>query len=832
MTAVVPLNTRTILGRNQETYQQLRLILGLNLRRQLLLAVCDDAELQQQLANRLAQDLIAGPNLEISSDVGSNPIVTIWLSQREPDLVKQIASWLQQHGRRAPQRGLPTFQVLGIDQLIRQSATRQKQFLLSLTRLEPLLARLDIRLLLWIPRPWLNQIRRSVPMVWRLRSGVFDFVGEPTSADSVLPDLPRAEFPDATPATHRPPAIARKRPPRASQGSRQRPQRPGPSPAPGQSGSSASLPGSSDNIPVAPVIDAAQQKGANPPESQLLPDVWTMLTDDLSALEVIPAEGTSSTSPDRQTGAVKGPEPRPADPPEVDSLEAAAGLGDGLKTDRPDSSEPIPIITSLAGLALGAIAGEGADSENQWEPLEITTLALTSEDADDGATAPIPAVPVTRSASPSSAADAPFPAPVPDLVAQDEQLLACWQQLQALARQQAGPLTLARANLALGQTCRQRIEAGDYRRELLSLAIAAYDQAVPGLKAGTIEWCDALNDLGSLYWLRAQAEPQPEAIAQGLTSSIQTYEQALQTDPDGLDPETLARLYSNLGTVYGLLATLQDAVENLEQAVRAYRHALNYRPAGLAPTEYASLNNSLGAVHWRLAHHGDNRHHLHQAIAAYNEALPYRSPQDSPQEYAMLQNNLGIAYWSLAKHERPVFLLEQAVDAYHAALAFRTLASDPQGYAATQNNLGTAFWDLAQQYSSQPQQQLTLWQQAVNAYENALLAANRLLEQQPRTVLSFDLWATCHSAGVVHDQIAQYLPDDQADQRTLQLQQALQFYLMALNGWQSQPDKLDVLKAALVQNVRLHYQFLGIDGQQQALAQLPAPLLPDILPRL
>lgn len=810
MAAVVPLNTRTILGRNQETYQQLRLILGLNLRRQLLLAVCDDAELQQQLANRLAQDLITGPNLEIGSDVGSNPIVTIWLSQREPDLVKQIASWLQQHSRRA-QRGLPTFQVLGIDQLIRQSATRQKQFLLSLTRLEPLLARLDMRLLLWIPRPWLNQIRRSVPTVWRLRSGVFDFVGEPTSSEPLLPDFPRADLPDAAPSSRRPPEIARQLPPSASQGARQRPQRPGPKPdRPPHS------PGLSDNPAVAPVIDQAQQEGANPPESRLHPDVWTMLTDDLSSLEATPAEQPSPKSLERLASAVDVAEPSPAD-----AIETDAGI-----------AEQVPVITSLTGLSLGAIAEEGANPESAWEPLEITTLTLAPEEADDATDAAIPAVSVTRSASSSSAADAPPPDPVPDLVAQDEQLLACWQQLQALARQQAGPLTLARANLALGQTCRQRIEAGDYRRELLSLAIAAYDQAVPGLKAGTMEWCDALNDLGSLYWLQAQAEPQPEAIAQGLTASIQTYEQALQTNPDGLDPETLARLYSNLGTVYGLLAALQDPVSNLEQAVRAYRHALNYRPAELAPTEYASLNNSLGAVHWRLAHHGNSRHHLHQAIAAYNEALPYRSPQDSPQEYAMLQNNLGIAYWSLAKHERPVFLLEQAVDAYQAALAFRTLASDPQGYAATQNNLGTAFWDLAQQYITQPQQQLALWQQAVTAYENALLAANRLLEQQPRTVLSFDLWATCHSAGVVHDQIAQHLPDDQADQRPLQLQQALQFYLMALNGWQSQPEKLDVLKAALVQNVRLHYQFLGIDGQQQALTQLPAPLLPDILPRL
>ena len=57
MSAVISLDTQTFLGHNQATYQDLRLALQLNLRRQLLLAVCDDAALQIQLARRLEADL-------------------------------------------------------------------------------------------------------------------------------------------------------------------------------------------------------------------------------------------------------------------------------------------------------------------------------------------------------------------------------------------------------------------------------------------------------------------------------------------------------------------------------------------------------------------------------------------------------------------------------------------------------------------------------------------------------------------------------------------------------------------------------------------------------
>ena len=62
MATAISLDTQTFLGHNQATYQDLRLALQLNLRRQLLLAVCDDPTLQLQLAQRLAADLSITPS--------------------------------------------------------------------------------------------------------------------------------------------------------------------------------------------------------------------------------------------------------------------------------------------------------------------------------------------------------------------------------------------------------------------------------------------------------------------------------------------------------------------------------------------------------------------------------------------------------------------------------------------------------------------------------------------------------------------------------------------------------------------------------------------------
>ena len=262
MTAAVSLNTQTYLGHNQEAYQELRLALQLNLRRQLLLAVCDDIALQEQLAQRLEANFSPLPDtVPLASEVRARQLtlVTLRLRGDRPDLVREVLLWLKQ--QRQLQGSLPTspvFQIVGIDQLTRQSPTVQNRFLASLIRVDALLTQLDCRLVVWVPRPWLGKIRQSVPGFWRSRSGLFEFIGEPS---------PQSPTPPPTPP---------------------------PSPAP------------------------PPKVGKEPAAT---PDLWRVLQDDLATFEHPTPPSAVEDMPPSATAAVASPQPPSLPRPGTDSAE-------------------------------------------------------------------------------------------------------------------------------------------------------------------------------------------------------------------------------------------------------------------------------------------------------------------------------------------------------------------------------------------------------------------------------------------------------------------------------------------------------------------------------
>mgnify|MGYP002780523057 CR=1 FL=1 len=794
MTAAVSLNSQTYLGHNQEAYQELRLALQLNLRRQLLIAVCDDVALQEQLAQRLETNFSPLPEtVPLAPEVRARQftLVTLRLGGDRPDLVREVLLWLKQ--QRRLQSSLPTtpvFQIVGVDQLTGQSPTVQNRFLASLIRVDALLTQLDCRLLVWVPRPWLGKIRQSVPGFWRSRSGLFEFVGEPSPLAA----------PTAAPAAKK----------------------------------------------AAGVTD----RPAEPP------GLWQVLRDDLSTFE----QSTPPAAKVKPSAPAPQPRPKPPTSPPIDLptlLDEAAARALKPLPDQPQGHGASP--SEQAG-PQHRDAAQGMFSSVIMPPLGATaaeTLAALQRE-------PLPA-PTATEAIPASPGERPTDTlQLPPDLSQDAELVNLWRYVQGLIEQQAGPMTLARAYLALGQMGRDRLAVDAPAASVLDFAMALYDRAIAGLPEGSTDWCDALNDLASLYWLQGQQAGMIDP-APWLRRSAQTYEKALQGGQAAIPADTLGRIAGNLGTVYGLLANLDDPVPCLQKSVTAYQTALEHSPAAQSPIDYANLQNSLGAIHWRLAQHSDvtssegPQHHLPLAIAAYSEALAHRSATEAPLEYAMIQNNLGIAYWSLAQHQQPVFLLERAIAAYRAALQYRTAESAPAGCAATANNLGTAYWDLAQHLDSATKgprpaaasngqspaparedqrpisgvdDRLSTLQQAVAAYELALMAAETALRETPPPALGFDLWATCHSAGVVHDQLAQALPEAETEAREHHLDAALRYYLLAYEGWRDSPHQMEVLITAMVYNAHVTYEMFGITGQQAVLSKLPGELLPQVLRRL
>ena len=395
------------------------------------------------------------------------------------------------------------------------------------------------------------------------------------------------------------------------------------------------------------------------------------------------------------------------------------------------------------------------------------------------------------------------------------------ETLAQLEAKGATPAEITQAYRALGNHYRDRIEAGEMTPSLLTTAIETFELYLRWLPADDSQRAAGLNDLGTLHWLQAQHQNEHSALLEGMHRSAELYKEGLQCP--NMDADTTSRLYGNLGAVYSALANHDDSVTHLKEAVTAYRQALPFCSAETMPEEYGTLQNSLGSVYWKLAYYEEPKPHLHRSIAAYNEALRCHHPETTPLEYAAVQNNLGIAYWSLSRYERPIFLLKHAIAAYRDALNYRTPTTDPGACASTYNNLGTAFWELANHPEAPADPEGRYQQNAIIAYEAALKAS----ELAPSNL---DLASIRHCLGSIYDRFARMT--EHRTEIVGNLDRALTHYIAALQQSSKGTATYTPLFNALVRNVSAHYELLGLEGQQGALNQVPAELLPEVMLKL
>ncbi len=429
------------------------------------------------------------------------------------------------------------------------------------------------------------------------------------------------------------------------------------------------------------------------------------------------------------------------------------------------------------------------------------------------------------------------------------------RQLQENHSQTVPPVALVNGYLALGNFYRHSIEQGNATIDGLKIAILTYEQAAYWLGQAIADesdgalaslapgfWSDLFNDLGNFYWMLSRCIASLDESVPALENAIRSYHHALHyLLPDPSHPDQVvnsgsyAMIQNNLGGAYSDLARTHAPVENLQQSIRAHQEALRYRPAQTDPLKYAATQNNLGTAFWNLAQHDQSKLNLQQAIAAYTEALKYYDPHQEPVSFAMMQNNLGTAYWNLAQYEPAAAeeLLCLAINAYQAALHYRTVDLFPTAHAATQNNLGTAYWHLANQPKLEPELKQRCLQRAIAAYDAALATVQKLKQAGQPLTLNFDRFATHNNLGLAHYQFAtdSSLPPD-ADSQMRHLQAALSQHLLALQGWQHQPEFYDTALGYVVQVVRACFQSGGLQGQNQALSRLPATLLPEVMRRL
>ena len=469
-----------------------------------------------------------------------------------------------------------------------------------------------------------------------------------------------------------------------------------------------------------------------------------------------------------------------------------------------------------------------APSEIEMSEPEMPEIGPTDQQA-----------PLLPSIKPASSAE---PAQATRLNVGDQRQLkaATGVQMAAVAQVEApqAPQTpdiqkLAAEHFATGLAYRKQIESGDRTLETIEAAIAAYSSGLECLSPPHPDRITALNDLGTLCWLKAQQQKDQQQAAAFMHQSIELYQLAL-TESDspqagyssdaqgGLQNGIVGQLYSNMGAVYTMLATCENPSENLTQAAKTYCQAIPLMSLAKEPEEYATLQNSLGSVFWKLSHYDSAETYLQQAITAYNEALLGYKPEQQPMDYAAVQNNLGITYWSLAKHERPEFLLKHAIAAYRDALNYRTSEADPAACAISYNNLALAYWDLSKHTHSDLAQKSRYQKNAVTAFEAALNISKLSGALSP-----MDSAAIYHCLGDVHAQMVETAPS--LVEVGESLQKSLYSYIKATEDLPTDSPAYPGRFGAIVANLRLHYEKLGLEGQQSALNQVPAALLPQVM---
>lgn len=442
----------------------------------------------------------------------------------------------------------------------------------------------------------------------------------------------------------------------------------------------------------------------------------------------------------------------------------------------------------------------------------IDRVTPTQEAAND-----MPAVQGTRAQMDSQTRTQPTP---PDLIP-SEQTQPSQAQEDTAAQEEAGEY------FAEGLTYRNRIEAGERGLEVIEPAIAAYEKGLACLRDPHPDQITGLNDLGTLYWLKAQQQSDKAQAVSCMHKSIQLYQEALEKSQsiaadEGPHSDIISQLHSNMGAVFTMLATCENPVNYLTQAAQSYQNALPLIALKESPQEYATLHNSLGSVYWKLSHYESVESHLHQAIAAYQEALLGYQPDQHPLDYAAVQNNLGITYWSLAKHERPKVLLKQAITAYRDALKYRTSDVDPAACAISYNNLALAYWDLAKHTHGDIEQKSRYQKNAVTAFEAALNINNLSGALSP-----MDSAAIYHCLGDVHAQMIETAPS--LDSVAESLQKSLYSYIKSIENLSTDSPAYPPRFGAIVANLRLHYDKLGLEGQQNALNRVPPALLPQVM---
>ncbi len=674
LTPTIPVSelAQHLTGWNQQTFLRLRMTLGMGLRRQVLIAVCDDVALRNALAEKLSNDLPKlfnlnegdrslsgfmdlelGLSARLKTPKPQERFLSLTLQPTDPKLLGQVFHQLQHES-------VLGVQILGLEQLTRQPVHIQRAFLNHIRALgRNQLATLERNVVLWVTRPWWRSIQQSAPEFVQWHTGVFEFEGDPAPAGPL----------NSHPAiTDRP---------------------------------------SNGNRTVEAVAEATLETPVG---------VATILREETVVSPVIPHR-------------IDDPVLEPSDLP--DNWPAIAQLTLDVPTDFPAATpanhlQPSNEELELADLVLASVM-QAATQDPSLEALP-TSLEEASEHPHF---APLRILQQVEALQHEQASPEAFSAIYRQLGDWYRDQASQTNQYQSMVLGIKAYSIAGRFLSTHDPVQPDLLNDSGNLYWMLSRSPDRLASSLADLETAIDHYCQAMNVTDSLTYPQTAAMLQNNLGAaysdlavrqqpmENLLKSIEAYQTALKYRTPAVDPSRYAATQNNLGTAFWNLGQHQQLGANLQRAIAAYREALKYYDPESEPLHYAMIQNNLGTAYWNLAQcdlseAGDSGTEampedlLNLAIGAYRIALLYRTLEISPTAYAATQNNLGTAYWHLANqhgtHAKEIqSCLEQAIQSYEACLAAidRHQITATFDLAATHNNLASAYHQAATNRHSQ-----------------------------------------------------------------------------------------------------------------------------------
>jgi tetratricopeptide (TPR) repeat protein len=641
-------------GVNQQVYLRLKRALLLNLRRQVLIAVCDDLPLRQRMITRLQAEFTkrttsqqhftsTSKNRPESSSLVLTHWVSLILNLDEPNLITQIEQWFAKNPGVNCSVG---FQILGVEKLTRQPAAIQWSFLHHLRTLESHLPQLEFSLLLWIPSPWLRCIEQSAPEFWRWRTGVFEFIGEPTPA---IPITTENQDLDKNPVSQHNIKVSH-----LSQRRKTRLLSVGGISSNKQLKTHTPLPSNVASGAVKLAAQAPEKVLKGGVQLTIEPAVTVKKTPDLTqTLQQIQQLQQTTASAKQLTRAYR-----------ILSERLRQQMQAGLT-----SQDQMQLIIEAY--------------ETGWQQLESSAYPILNPSERVDWLNDLGTLYWMRFHQEKSAKTV-----TTEAVSHLEQSIIFYQKALMYSNPHQQRTAYARLQKNLGAAYTDLAKIRD-PVENLQQSVNAYREAIRYFGVGSpkeselelqngdqanqtaFSYAATQNNLGTAYWNLAQyTEP-----SYHLKAAISAYIQAGRYYHPEQHPRELGMIQANIGTAYWNLAQYEPEDKWLHHGIKAYENALKYRTPKTDAPACAATQNNLGIAYWHLA----SRHQeseirarfLRKAIASYEVALTLveqLSPTQLNFDPLATHNNLGLAHYQLGKDQHLVISQTQRVEHLETAL--------------------------------------------------------------------------------------------------------------------------------------------------------------------